>query len=193
MKTITNLIFIALLFVTASLSAQEHGPVLGGSLGTLHEKVSMVSSNFEGYKLHYHIGYAYRQYWGNRKFAMDGIALFGSQGTDYQAFNSDSPKYSVNGKYLSIGTVFSYECFSNFRLGVGADVAWYVNRLGASTYNSKKNAIDIPIVARVSYTLKWLELQLSYKQGTCNLMNTSGVGKVASRNIQFSVFMPIFK
>ena len=29
MKTITNLIFIALLFVTASLSAQEHGPVLG--------------------------------------------------------------------------------------------------------------------------------------------------------------------
>ena len=162
MKTITNLIFIALLFVTASLSAQEHGPVLGGSLGTLHEKVSVVSSNFEGYKLHYHIGYAYRQYWGNRKFAMDGIALFGSQGTDYQAFNSDSPKYSVNGKYLSIGTVF-------------------------------KNAIDIPIVARVSYTLKWLELQLSYKQGTCNLMNTSGVGKVTSRNIQFSVFMPIFK
>ena len=79
------------------------------------------------------------------------------------------------------------------RLGVGADVAWYVNRLGASTYNSKKNAIDIPIVARVSYTLKWLELQLSYKQGTCNLMNTSGVGKVTSRNIQFSVFMPIFK
>jgi len=53
MKTITNLIFIALLFVTASLSAQEHGPVLGGSLGTLHEKVSVVSSNFEGYKLHY--------------------------------------------------------------------------------------------------------------------------------------------
>ena len=51
MKTITNLIFIALLFVTASLSAQEHGPVLGGSLGTLHEKVSVVSSNFEGYKL----------------------------------------------------------------------------------------------------------------------------------------------
>lgn len=100
MKTITNLIFIALLFITASLSAQEHGPVLGGSLGTLHEKVSVVSSNFEGYKLHYHIGYAYRQYWGNRKFAMDGIALFGSQGTDYQAFNSDSPKYSVNGKYL---------------------------------------------------------------------------------------------
>lgn len=50
-----------------------------------------------------------------------------------------------------------------------------------------------PIVARVSYTLKWLELQLSYKQGTCNLMNTSGVGKVTSRNIQFSVFMPIFK
>lgn len=41
--------------------------------------------------------------------------------------------------------------------------------------------------------LKWLELQLSYKQGTCNLMNTSGVGKVTSRNIQFSVFMPIFK
>ena len=37
MKTITNLIFIALLFITASLSAQEHGPVLGGSLGTLHE------------------------------------------------------------------------------------------------------------------------------------------------------------
>ena len=36
MKTITNLIFIALLFITASLSAQEHGPVLGGSLGTLH-------------------------------------------------------------------------------------------------------------------------------------------------------------
>ena len=65
MKTITNLIFIALLFVTASLSAQEHGPVLGGSLGTLHEKVSVVSSNFEGYKLHYHIGYAYRQYWVN--------------------------------------------------------------------------------------------------------------------------------
>ena len=64
--------------------------------------------------------------------------LFWLAGTDYQAFNSDSPKYSVNGKYLSIGTVFSYECFSNFRLGVGADVAWYVNRLGASTYNSKK-------------------------------------------------------
>lgn len=80
MKTITNLIFIALLFVTASLSAQEHGPVLGGSLGTLHEKVSVVSSNFEGYKLHYHIGYAYRQYWGNRKFAMVALLFLARRG-----------------------------------------------------------------------------------------------------------------
>lgn len=83
MKTITNLISIALLFVTASLSAQEHGLVLGGSLRTLRRKVSVVSSDLEGHKPRYHIGYAYRQYWGSRKFTTDGITLFDSQGTDY--------------------------------------------------------------------------------------------------------------
>lgn len=192
MKVIRSFVLIVLSFVAVSLSAQEHGPVVGVSLGKLHEKTDVVSSNFEGYKFQYHVGYAYRQHLGKR-FAIDGVALFGSQGTDYQSYLSESPKTNVDGKYVSLGALVSYECFSNFRVGVGADVAWYVDRLGSSSINSKKNAIDVPLVARVSYALKWFEMQLSYKHGTCDLMNTNGIGKVTSRDIQFSLFIPIFK
>lgn len=193
MERIKYLMFALLICIKTTLSAQEHGIIGGVSLGTLHEKThGGLTSNLKGYKFHYHIGYAYRQYLGS-KFAIDGIALFGSQGTDYQYYLADSPKYSLEGKYVSLGTVVSYECFRNFRAGVGADVAWYVDRLGKSSYNKKKNAIDVPLVARVSYALKWFEMQLSYKFGTCNLIDNKALGKTTSRDIEFSLFVPLFK
>lgn len=191
MRVIKSLLcIIAVLFSTVVL-AQEHGPIVGGSMGKLHEKLDVISSDFRDYKFHYHVGYAYRQYLGN-KFAIDGIALFGSQGSDYQYWVGGSPIIHVMGKYVSLGTVVSYECFPHFRVGLGADVAWYVDKLGSSAYN-KKNAIDVPLVARISYSLKWFEVQLAYKHGTCSLMDTETLGKMTSRDIQLSLFVPLFK
>lgn len=193
MKSLRILLLMLLVTLSTALLAQEHGPVLGGSLGTLHEKVNVITSNFGGYKLHYHVGYAYRQYLGD-KFAIDGIALFGSQGTDYEFYLQDAPKTEFHSKnYLSLGTIVSYECFRNFRIGVGADFAYYIGRFGNASFNDKKVTLDVPLSARVSYSFNWLELQLTYKHGMCDLIKNNYWGKITSRDIQFSIFVPLFK
>lgn len=182
------LLMLSVSFATMAL-AQEHGVIGGVSLGKWRESGGLMRDlNF-----HYHVGYAYRQYLGD-KFAIDGIALFGSQGSDRQTYMPGIPITGFHSEnYLSLGTVVSYECFRNFRIGVGADFAYYIGRIGDASFNEKKVSVDVPLVARVSYSFNWVELQLAYKHGTCNLIKNDYRGKTTSRDIQLSVFVPIFK
>ncbi len=196
-----SIAFIISVLIASTLFAQEHGPIVGGSIGKLHEKTQSATYFFDGYQPHYHVGYGYRQHF-NGKFALDAIALFGTQGTDYSFYEKGSTSVKMYGKYVSVGAVATYECFRNFRVGLGADLACYVDRIGDSPTeesktpewlrNSRKNAIDVPLVAKVGYSFKWFELQLTYKQGTCDLMRNDKIGKVTSRDFQLSLFVPLF-
>lgn len=193
MKAIFPLFFVVALFFGNAIHAQEHGVVVGTSYGSFHEKTSTTSSMLNGPKFHYHAGYSYRQYF-KHKIALDINALYGTQGTEYQWYIADSKRMDVTGKYVSLGAIASYECFKNLRVGLGADFAWYVNKIKSpATDNTKSHPIDIPIIARVSYSFKYLEIQLSYKQGTCDLMKSESFGRLTSRDLQLSIFVPIFK
>ena len=187
-------VFVVLFTLCVSvLQAQEHGPVIGVSLGTFHEKTDAVSSLLKGSELHYHVGYSYRQYF-KHKFALDVTALYGTQGTEYQWYTAGSESYDVKGQYVSLGAVASYECFKNFRVGVGADFAYYLGKIKLpATDNTMNHPLDIPLVARVSYAVKCVEFQLSYKLGTCNLAKSQSFGKLTSRDLQLSIFVPLFK
>lgn len=189
MKSLRILLLMLSVSLTSMALAQEHGVIGGVSLGKWRESGGLT----RGLKFHYHVGYEYRQYLGN-KFAIDGIALFGSQGTDYEFQITGVPKTEFHSRnYLSLGTIVSYECLKNFRVGVGADFATYLGRIGNASFNEKKVSVDIPLAARISYSFNWFELQLTYKHGTCNLIKNNYWGKITSRDIQFSVFVPIFR
>lgn len=199
MKLIRWVFLVMFVVVTTVLQAQEHGPVIGGSYGTFYKKYDVWTIDSKGYKPHFHVGYSYRQHF-KHQLALDVTALYGTQGTDYQRLLSDDGKifevegdYDVKGQYLSLGGVLNYECFKNFRVGVGADVAWYRSKIVSQDYSVKTNSVDVPLTARVSYSLKYVEFQLTYKQGLFSVVDNPHLGKMKARDFQLSVFVPLFK
>lgn len=197
MKTI-RFAFIALFSLVASvLQAQEHGPVVGASYGTFYEKIDNAMVYPDNYKLHYHVGYAYRQHF-KHKIALDVTALYGTQGTDFQyrihqMEGTSTEDFGVKSQYVSLGTVVSYECFKNFRVGVGAGFSWSMTKISEEHRNLHTSYGDMPLLARVSYSLKCVEFQLAYKQGLFSVADNPVLGKMKTRDFQLSVFVPLFK
>lgn len=193
MKTIRFAFAVLFSLVVGVLQAQEHGPIVGASFGTFHEKMDVASSMLQGSEFHYHVGYSYRQYF-KHKIALDVTALYGTQGTEYQWYLAGSESHDVKGQYVSLGAVVSYECFKNFRVGIGADFAYYLGKIKSPAIdNTMKHPLDVPLIARVSYSVKCVEFQLAYKLGTCNLMKSQSFGRLTSRDLQLSVLVPLFK
>lgn len=197
MKTIRLALVALFSLVVSVLQAQEHGPVIGTSYGTFYEKDNRVTVKSDGYKFHYHAGYSYRQHF-KHKIALDVTALYGTQGTDYQykiydLGKTDTEDFGMKSSYVSLGAVASYECFKNFRVGVGAEFSWSMTKISEAHRSFHTNYGDVPLLARVSYSLKYVELQLSYKQGLFSVIDNPTLGKLKTRDLQLSVFVPLFK
>lgn len=199
MKMIRLVVLVLFAFLGSVLHAQEHGPVVGTSYGTFYEKDNRITVEPDGYKFHYHVGYSYRQHF-KHKIALDVTALYGTQGADYQYKTFDQQRvevgvedFGMKGQYVSLGAVVSYECFKNFRVGVGADFSWSMTKISEAHRSFNTSYGDVPLLARVSYSLKCVEFQLSYKQGLFSVIDNPTLGKLKTRDWQLSVFVPLFK
>ncbi|HCC52755.1 MAG TPA: hypothetical protein DEQ30_12455, partial [Porphyromonadaceae bacterium] len=94
---------------------------------------------------------------------------------------------SSNGILLtSVGITANYSLFNKCSVGLGMEPAYYFR----PNMNEIKNKFDIPLVAKVAYDLKVVEVGIVGKYGTVNLFETEYMKSGKIREIQLSLFIP---
>ena len=84
-----------------------------------------------------------------------------------------------------------YKLWKGLKAGIGAEPTIYFNTTGEA--NLEDNKFDIPLVVKIGYDFNWFQVDLSYKNGFERLYRNRVVGNTQTRDLQVSIFVPIFK
>jgi hypothetical protein len=190
-----NLFILALLFIMFSkAAAQEHGIILSSAYGKVNMGNSLPPATgaiLGMWDFNYNVGYRYTKYFEN-KFSADFSALYGYRRIELLNGYANSAKQGsyLKGNSVSLGAALNYELFKNFSIGLGIDPTWYVS-LKMPNDGKTTRPFDLPVVGKISYAFKYFEVELAYKQGTCNIIDSYDYAK--TRDVQLSIFVPIFR
>lgn len=193
-------IFICVLIISAmSLSAQlsQHGLVLSGGKGSVNVKIDKSSANWDeiDYKSGLSIGYRFRiKKPAPQSFHYDmdvNIGIKFLKSTQYRVATDeyDYAYYASSSSYTfltSVGITANYSLFNKCSVGLGVEPSYYFR----PNMNEIKNKFDIPLVAKVAYDLKVVEVGIVGKYGTVNLFETEYMKSGKIREIQLSLFIP---
>ena len=92
---------------------------------------------------------------------------------------------------LSLNAVVGYKLWKGLKAGIGVEPTIYFNT--TSENNMTDDKFDIPLVVKVGYDFNWFQVDLSYKNGFKRLYWNPVVGNTDTRDLQVSIFVPIFK
>ena len=92
---------------------------------------------------------------------------------------------------LSLNVVAGYKLWKGLKAGVGVEPTIYFNTTAKA--NLEDNKFDIPLVVKVGYDFNWFQVDLSYKNGFNRIYRNYVVGSTETRDLQLSIFVPIFK
>ena len=190
-------IFICVLIISAmSLSAQlsQHGLVLSGGKGSVNAKIDKSGTNWDeiNYKSGLSIGYRLRiKKPAPQSFHYDMDINAGAKFWKSNRYRDD---YAYDRTYMSstrmfltsVGITANYSLFNKFSVGLGVEPAYYFR----PNMNEIKNKFDIPLVAKIAYDLKVVEVGIAGKYGTVNLFETEYMKSGKIREIQLSLFIP---
>lgn len=196
--------FLLLIISSMSAFAQDShirsGIVGGVSLDWYQDNLA---SDHAGYSLpdasvSFHAGYQF-QFDLKRKFSIDAAFLYGQKRGEFISSNTYEvlPSYGYKEKfsrhYLALNGVVNYNLIGRLTLGAGIEPTLHF-RERVLQENRLKSSFDIPVVLKAGYSFKYFDIALLYKHGTCNVIqNVSSVKEGRTRDLQFSVFIPIFK
>ena len=210
-------LIICALCVNAQVISQ-HGIVLNGGTGSLKSKIDKSIGSWEeiDYKFGLSVGYRLRfskpdvhsfHYDLDLNVGtklLDNNSYFYNEATgDYLSgySGSASPDY-----FTAIGGTINYSLIKNLSMGLGLEPTYYFRQVGRSS----KNKLDIPVVAKIAYNLKKVEIGLSYKYGLMGIEKSYGgrpsggyssgeynvydmiynKSSIKFRDIQLSLFIP---
>ena len=92
---------------------------------------------------------------------------------------------------LSLNVVAGYKLWRGLKAGIGVEPTVYFNTKAKA--NLEDNKFDIPLVVKVGYDFNWFQVDLSYKNGFKRIYWNHVVGNTETRDLQLSIFVPIFK
>jgi len=204
---LTCTLFVGVLSLKAQLS--QHGLLLNGGTGRV--KHEYVSNNIVGqdeshywksfeYKSGFSAGYRLRfKMPAPQSFHYDIDVNVGAKYLQHTyfpmsqsedgSFKYDGRKYASTKPYYftSVGGSINYTIFKNLSAGIGMEPTFYLNKENGD--NFLKNKYDIPLVAKVSYNFRVVEVGITGKYGLINVLESKGSnGKL--REIQLSLFIP---
>ena len=211
MKKTFILFACLLLFPVLSQSQIKSGIVVGGGDSWMHKSKinNMLLSGEKDLKwdhcFSFNAGYQF-QYESKNHFLIDAALLyqarrvniaFQEQGlapeVDYGEQQPGGAIYDgiklFNG--LSLNVVAGYKLWKGLKAGVGVEPTIYFNTTAKA--NLEDNKFDIPLVVKVGYDFNWFQVDLSYKNGFNRIYRNYVVGSTGTRNLQLSIFVPIFK
>ena len=138
------------------------------------------------------LGYRFRFAPRKKKFFYD-IDILGSYSkTDYTcAVLTGDPMTTYVGTSgyenqlsVGIGGTFSYKIVKGLNVGLGLQPTLYI-------WDMSKKVFDIPVVGKIGYDFKFMELAFSYKQGLMNNYKISYFNNCRLSNWQFSIYVPL--
>ncbi|MDR2956338.1 MAG: hypothetical protein LBV43_14795 [Prevotella sp.] len=203
-----NLLLLLLLLsfsICANTQTIRHGVIVGVSDSWLNrsgypggggfgygEQYGIVDGKWKA-RISFNAGYQL-QFDIKEKYVLDAALLFQSRGVHvfYMPSNISTVDETKRLNSIALNGVFNYRIWKGVKAGLGIEPTYYW-KTGYWT-NQKKTVFDVPLVAKVGYDFKVMEISLSYKHGINPIVE--GVGytyKAKSRDIQLSVFMPLGK
>lgn len=191
-SSILSSVFVLLLVSLCPAYSQESGILFGGSYSPFSGEMTKAGSSLKigDPKFNFHAGYQYRHSLKN-KFSFDFSTLYGERSSSLKSSYQTIGKDGIKFQYLSIGGVANYEPIKNLQFGLGIEPTWYL-RFQSEYVNTIDPAFDIPLVAKLNYSFKSFDISLSYKYGTCKLMRSDLVENLRSRDLQLSIYIPLF-
>lgn len=191
-----------LLVLTTTVSGQiKSGPIIAVSAGWLEKGHVYGPSYGTQYgakdgkwnsQINFQVGYQFLFPLKNN-FAINTSLLYTSRGVHVAYNNTFEDKVDESKRFnaISVNAGINYYIIGKIPLGVGLEPTYYLNT--KVTDNLMKNTLfDVPLVLKAGYNFGKCELILSYKQGFKSLYRNHLVGKATSRDIQLSVFVPLF-
>lgn len=212
MKRTFFLVFICLLSVSSITNAQlKSGLVIGGSNSWVH-KSDIESPRLTGERdfkwdhcFSFNAGYQF-QYEFKNHLLIDAALLYQARrmnivyqeegGGEDLGYGEQWPGGAVydekklfNG--LSLNTTIGYKFWKGLKAGFGVEPTVYFNTEAKA--NLENNKFDIPLVVKIGYDFNWFQIDLSYKNGFKRIYRSYVVGDTQTRDLQLSIFIPIFK
>ncbi|WP_233551743.1 outer membrane beta-barrel protein [Parabacteroides sp. AF48-14] len=211
-RTIYLFVFTCLLLLPLVSNAQlKSGIVVGGGDSWMH-KSKINSPLLSGerdlnwdHRFSFNAGYQF-QYEFKNHFLIDAALLYQARRVNiaYQEQgmdpNIDYGKQQLGGAIydktklfngLSLNAVVGYKLWKGLKAGIGVEPTIYFNT--TSENNMTDDKFDIPLVVKVGYDFNWFQVDLSYKNGFKRLYWNPVVGNTDTRDLQVSIFVPIFK
>lgn len=201
MKTfLTALIFLSC--TSLSFSQLTSGLLLSGGTGSLRSRINYESpfvaeldearehSSID-YRFNVALGYRFRLKPAPDSFFYDMDLNIGmrrwnsSYGTIYALnnYSASSAHY-----FASICGTVNHPLYKGLSAGLGIEPTYYFYTEGENVRTSP--AIDAPLVARLSYNLKFVEVGVSYKYGLFNVMETDYLKSGRFNDLVFSLYIP---
>lgn len=210
-----KVLFICVFLINVvSLSAQlsQHGLVLNGGRGFVDSKVDKSGGFGDEVKYNAGLSAGYRLRFKKpapQSFHYDIDVSFGAKWMKYNVFfdpdryggycgygdgSGYSSAYNYKGTFTptyftSIGGTVNFSVIKNLSAGLGLEPTYYFKR---EYYLPLKYHLDIPVVAKIAYNLKVVEIGITGRYGLINKTNQSlqsgGSGRIGE--IQLSVFVP---
>ena len=203
-KDVRKVWLICMLFIgVLSLNAQlyQHGLMLNGGLGRVGSKSDKLGERWDeiDYKVGLSLGYRLRFNKPEpQSFHYDLDINAGVKGARPTKWNveewtdEDGNTYAAayGGSagaafpYTSIGFTANYSLIKNLSVGLGVEPVYFfkANEIG--------NSFDIPVVAKIAYNLKFVEIGISGKYGLTNVFEMDYLKSGKVREIQLSLFIP---
>ena len=201
-------LFIYLLFLSfISINAQisQHGFVLNGGFGSVNAEKGKSGERWDEYNYQFGIAAGYRIRLKKpelKSFHYDIDVTAGAKYlkaisyglSGYDGFSS-SRTGSTPDYFASIGGTVNYSFIKNIGVGVGIEPTYFFKKDLPGTYlegesKERKTNFDIPIIAKIYYDLKWVEIGISGKYGISSVLEKTHLKSGKYREIQMSVFIP---
>lgn len=193
-----SLVFISVFSVTAQIKS---GPIVTTSVSWL-EKGNIIENSYGAQygekdgvwkkQVSFQIGYQFIFPLKNN-FAINTALLYQSRGLHVAYDETFDSKVNESKRLnaISLNGGINYYLLGKIPLGIGIEPTCYLNTSIAENLQSK-TIFDVPFVLKAGYDFGPVEVILSYKQGSKSLYRDGIVPTTSSRDVQFSVFVPLF-
>lgn len=194
--------FILFIIITCSSSlfaqkAEVRSGVIGGvSMDWVHADTypGMRAFFFEGKKATFHVGYQF-QFDFQKPWTIDAALLYGQKRCKIREGYAAAANFTrvLPGNYLALNGVINRRLLKNLKVGVGVEPTLHFKNHDFFDLPVKA-AFDVPLVVKAAYSFKYFDVALAYKHGFCNVFkDIPSINKAMTRDLQLSIFVPIFR
>ena len=199
MKKYYLLLLALFCMATFTVKAQhESGFLVGSGIGSMNKDFyqnKFVSSYSASYRFNLSLGYRYRAFTATPLFFdMDANLGVRQWHSEYvpNSYYSDAyysmiiKDYTSNFYFLSVGGTANYSLYKGLSIGLGVEPTYYFKCTGEDS----DNHFDVPLVGKVAYRFRPIEIGLSYKYGLMNVVKNENMKSGKFRDLQLSLWIP---